>query len=703
MTALNSKFEIKPSVSPLLLQEIQGLRAIAVALIILFHLWPEQLSGGYIGVDIFFVISGFLITSHLLREIDATGSIQLGRFWARRARRLLPAAFFILIVILISTMMFLPVSSWQRVSVEIAASAVYVLNWILTFNALDYFAAGNSATAVQHYWSLSVEEQFYIFWPLIILTLISIALRTKLNTRRVITVGVVTVATLSFGYSIWYSYEAPAAAYFSTFTHAWEFSVGAFIALIDITLGGRKWVRLVDIRAIISWTGIVIIVSCSLFFTGATIFPGWVAVIPVVGAILVIIAGNTNGSRISPMPFLSSRPVQFLGDVSYSAYLWHWPLIVFSPFIIGRALDMQGNVIVLLLTLILAALTKRFVEDPFRSSSSILINQRFTFGFSGVGSIAVVLGSVALWVVLEQRTNIAIAKVELMLTGEEKCFGASAMLLGIECPNRFNVEQDLLLATGFVAEQISKKAGKVPLPSFGMGKTVIYSPGAEITIAIVGDSHADHYSPALVAIAKRNHWNLVRIRHNNCTPSFPSWDSPHQYDMGKKCQKYRQKSLFEKLPLIDEIDVIVTSSVAPRYAKTTTEEVQVQIAESFTKMWAAWTTSGKKVIVIPDVPGPGKAVGEARECVEAHPDVEAPCTAPRTEVLERDAMLVAATSTPLKGLSVLDLTDLYCDVENCHSVIGGLVVYRGGAHISRLFSLSLTPFIEEHIKDILDI
>jgi len=146
--------------------DIQALRALAVALVVLTHLWPEQVPGGYVGVDVFFVISGYLISAQLLRELNGTGRVRLGRFYARRVRRLIPAALFVLLLSGLAVWSLMPATAWNLTVKEVLASAFYVENWILGFSSLDYFASTNSATVAQHYWSLSVEEQFYLIWPL---------------------------------------------------------------------------------------------------------------------------------------------------------------------------------------------------------------------------------------------------------------------------------------------------------------------------------------------------------------------------------------------------------------------------------------------------------------------------------------------------------------------------------------------------------
>src|SRR5262249_35721944 len=208
--------------------EIQALRAVAVSIVVAWHFWPHSLSGGFVGVDVFFAISGFLITSHLLREADRTGAVGLARFWARRARRILPAALLVLFAVAIATIIFVPQIYWTQNFDGIRASTAYVENWFLAHQAVDYLHSNDVATPVTHFWSLSAEEQFYLIWPVLILFS---ALAARLRTRRrviAIVLGAVTLA--SFVYSIYDTNADPAQAYFITPTRAWEFGLGGLLA-----------------------------------------------------------------------------------------------------------------------------------------------------------------------------------------------------------------------------------------------------------------------------------------------------------------------------------------------------------------------------------------------------------------------------------------------------------------------------------------
>ncbi|MFC6344952.1 acyltransferase family protein, partial [Nocardioides hankookensis] len=234
---MNSENTVRRGFRP----EIQGLRAVAVLLVIAYHLYPNRVPGGYVGVDVFFVLSGFLITSHLFREADSTSHLSLVRFWGRRIRRLLPASLLVLAVSLVLTWVWVPQSMWEQTLRQIGASALYVENWALAAEAVDYSAIGNEPTLVQHYWSLSVEEQFYLVWPLLVVAALLLVRRRGVALRPVLTGVFGAVVLASFVYSVVITSHDTARAYFVTPTRAWEFGVGALVGLLGAS--ADPWLR----------------------------------------------------------------------------------------------------------------------------------------------------------------------------------------------------------------------------------------------------------------------------------------------------------------------------------------------------------------------------------------------------------------------------------------------------------------------------
>jgi peptidoglycan/LPS O-acetylase OafA/YrhL len=210
--------------------DIQGLRAIAVLAVLLSHIWPSLIPGGFVGVDVFFVISDYLITGSLFHELQRTGHIALSQFYVRRMKRLLPAATLVLIVVSILTICLLPPSRWEETAVEILASAFYLENWRLAWLGVDYLGAENTASPVQHFWSLSIEEQFYIFWPLVMIAA-GVAARRFVDLRTALAIPLLLIVTMSFSASVLLTETRPEAAYFLTYTRIWQLGLGGVLAI----------------------------------------------------------------------------------------------------------------------------------------------------------------------------------------------------------------------------------------------------------------------------------------------------------------------------------------------------------------------------------------------------------------------------------------------------------------------------------------
>ncbi len=302
--------------------DIQGLRALAVALVVIYHLYPGLLPGGFVGVDVFFVISGFLITGHLWRGYQRTGTVGVVDFWGRRARRLLPAAVLVLTVTWVVSRLVLPVSRLADTATQIRASALYFQNWQLAHDAVDYLTDQDPASPVQHFWSLSVEEQFYLLWPLLFLVAGFVARRRGGRSGRAVIAGLTSVLVVgSLTYSVYETRVDPKAAYFVTTTRMWELGLGGLLALLPAR--PQRWLAR---RGWLGWVGLAMIIAFPFALRGTTAFPGWVALLPVMGAVLLIAGGSAAG-RSGPAPLMSARLMVFLGGISYALYLWHWPVI----------------------------------------------------------------------------------------------------------------------------------------------------------------------------------------------------------------------------------------------------------------------------------------------------------------------------------------------------------------------------------------
>ncbi|MDQ5839588.1 MAG: acyltransferase, partial [Chloroflexota bacterium] len=370
------------------LPEIQALRAVAVMMVVLYHYWPGTLKGGYVGVDAFFVISGYLITSHLLRESDRTGTVRLWAFYARRARRLLPASLLVLLFAALGAILLLPTDLWDATAHELMASGFYVQNLWLASKAVTYSASNDVASPVQHYWSLSAEEQFYLVWPSLIIISCLLA-RRWLRGRTLTAVGftllLVTLGSLAL--SVWATQTNPAAAYFITPTRAWEFGAGALVVLLM-----RKWVPPLAWARLLRWLGLIALLASAWLFSGVTPFPGHAALLPVTATAAIIVAGDTGRADPSDL-IVRLRPVQWLGDASYSIYLWHWPMLVFAPYVVHHNLRAPELLALMLLCLVISGLSRSFAEDATRFWPRLTRTPRATLAAAGVGMLVIALVS----------------------------------------------------------------------------------------------------------------------------------------------------------------------------------------------------------------------------------------------------------------------------------------------------------------------
>ena len=385
--------------------DIEGLRAVAILAVVAYHAGLSAIPGGYVGVDVFFVISGFLITEHLSRELAERGGISFGAFYARRARRLLPSALLVIGVTVAVSCAVLPPLQAMVVAKDGLANAFYVGNYRYALQATNYLSVSGPVSPLLNYWSLGVEEQFYLVWPALLLVASLVWWRRPKRTRRAsrrkaqplfsaVVVAMALLAACSLAFSIWLTRANEPWAFFSLPTRAWELAVGGLLALVAPRL------RRLPPRgmSLLSWVGIGAIVFSAVAFTSATPFPGTAALVPVAGAAAVV-AGGCARSRLGAVWLLGRWPMQVIGRVSYTWYLWHWPALVLAPSIVGHRLSVWGNVAVCALALVLAAMTTVLLERPLQRASWLARPRRsllLTVGLSGAVAATILLSTAAL-------------------------------------------------------------------------------------------------------------------------------------------------------------------------------------------------------------------------------------------------------------------------------------------------------------------
>ena len=344
--------------------DIQGLRALAVLAVILDHLvgWPN---GGFVGVDVFFVISGFLITGLLLREYETTGSISFSKFYRSRIRRIAPAATLVLVVTTASAWTVFNLSRFTSTAWDAVWAFFFAANWRFANVGTDYFQASGPVSPLQHYWSLAVEEQFYFVWPWLMLLVFVLVRRNRLEVksvgRTVVGVTMVAIVASSFLWALWESANNPTWAYFSTFSRTWELGIGATIAVFA---GAAKKIP-TSVRSVLGWAGLIGILTSLFVVSDSVAFPAPWAALPVIATAMVIVA-NTGGQQKYLWP-LTNRVSGYIGNISYSLYLWHFPVIILGTAIVGIGLWQRWLFVAVFV--LAAVYTYHLVEDPIRKSN----------------------------------------------------------------------------------------------------------------------------------------------------------------------------------------------------------------------------------------------------------------------------------------------------------------------------------------------
>jgi peptidoglycan/LPS O-acetylase OafA/YrhL len=653
--------------------EIQALRAVAIMLVLVFHIWPWKLPGGYIGVDVFFVISGFLITKRLLFEIEETGAVSVPAFWARRARRLLPASLLVLLASMIAIYVFLPRTHWRQFLSEIEASVFYLENWKLAADGKNYWNRGLAISPIQHYWSLSLEEQLYFIWPALLAVVAAITPRTrKVFRSRALAAVFSTVTAGSLAYCISAMRSNPDPVFFDTFARAWEFSLGGLLALL-----GEPPREAAALQAIASWAGLAAIASGAALYSENTAFPGYAALLPVLGASAVIWA-RAPEHPWAPSKIMKSRVLQFLGDISYPIYLWHWPIVIILPQMIGRWLGARERLLVFAGTIIAAWLTKIAVEDPVRKAPFLRLRKpRFTFAMAAGGMVIVIAAFGCIRWSLENAALLAQYESGRLLSKNPPCLGAAARdpktqpclspgLDGAVIPNP-------IAQHPYVQEHIIEHTGILDIGELG-----VPAADAASTFAIVGDSHAHRLLVTLESVARAKRWrgfSIIRYPAVAGKIVFPG--SPEE----KECDDWNM-ALLKWLGHHPEVTTLFTTSKS-RVGRET------EAMAEFIREWKMMPRSIKHIVVIRDNP-----LNLSPDCVERalerarNPRAE--CFDLRAEALPIDAAAEAAKQTSMAD--VIDLTDFYCDARNCYHVIGGVLVYKDSTHLTLMFARTLAPY-----------
>ena len=652
--------------------EIQGLRAVAASLVVIYHVWLGRISGG---VDVFFLVSGFLITGQLFRA-SVRDRIRFRPLWGRMIKRLFPAALTVLLAVVGASLVLLPETRWFQTIREVLASAFYLENWKLARDSVDYFAQHNAASVVQHFWSLSIQGQFYLVWPLLVAV---VALTARLVRRSLRTTLLVALA-VTFAASLTYSVVLTAAdqplAYFHSLTRVWEFALGGLLALaIDSVTLPRT------VRIVLGWIGVLGLVSCGMVLQVGTMFPGYFALWPTLCASFVIAAGAT-GSAVGADRFLSSKPLEYLGNLSYSLYLWHWPVLVFALIAQDTArLDLVSGLAVIGMALVLSALTYHFVEEPVRRSTIGEANRWGAYRFGVIALVPVILATVAWQDWTEYKAN----NYQISLTDPDHP-GAQAREVGF----RYAGGDDVELAPPAVALQqdwakVDVRACHASTQDHELEVCPSEVPAPPVRrIVVVGDSHIQQYLAALQPVAERNNWQLITMLRGACPFSVDSVTEPG--DTG--CVEWNAAAVREIVAL--RPDAVLT--LASREMRVGLTE---QTPPGFVEQWRKLTAANIPVLAVRDNP---RFAESPAECALTKGATAPECTTARADIIPPLAPYTRIADLPA-NVTFLDFTNYICTKRRCPPVIGNVLVYLDDNHLSASFLTTLSPVLEQQIEE----
>jgi parallel beta-helix repeat protein len=665
--------------------DIEGLRAIAVGAVVLNHT-GLGVPGGYVGVDVFLVISGFLITRQLLTEVESRGRISFAGFYARRIRRILPAATIVSLATLWGAYMWAPPLRRASIGQDGLASAFFSLNWRLAQQGTDYFRSAGPASPFQHYWTLSVEEQFYVLWPLI-LAAVALFIRDRRQRTRAIAIVLWTIVLVSLMASIHITRSSHSYAYFGTHTRAWELALGALVALGANRL--RSLPRLV--AAVLGWAGLgAIVVACAIYGAGTT-YPGSAVILPVAGAALIIAAGSGAAvPRFGAERLLALPPMRWIGRLSYSLYLWHWPLIILLPDALGHPLSTLQTFAAIGAALVLSGLTYIFVEQPFSRQRGLIAHPRRAFALAAV----LICGTAAAALVLaataptddqgRSTTPTVVAALQAAANG-------GVVTAPDITDDVTTLPADVTPALDQAAEDFPDSQGceiaiqdtnpKLPCDQFG-------DPNGDTSVVLVGDSHAGQWLGALDSIAKSEHWKLTVLAKAGC-PLGAYTDYENETGAGgtDRCNSWRTQML--ALVAAQRPDIVIIGSQARKVADTESEK----LSEVITKLGSG----GARVVFLGDTPAP-RTVGDIPDCLSKNTSQVQNCAIARTDGIDTPGRSAEMQAAAAAGARVIDPSAWFCSATVCPAVVDKYVVYADASHITATYAMLRAPQLQSALE-----
>jgi len=686
--------------------DIEGLRGVAVLAVLAYHAFGLP-QGGFTGVDVFFVISGFLITGILLREVDRTGRISITAFYGRRARRILPAALVVLLVTVAgSALVWFTPRAWSVV-LDGIASALFVQNWHLIAVGTDYLHATDPASPLQHFWSLAVEEQFYAVWPIVILLAALPAARRVLGRRSLLVVAIA-LTSLSMAFAAVESAITPTTGYFDSVSRAWELGAGALLAMAGPVLGRLSQ----RVHALLFWAGLAAIAASALLVTSGSAFPWPAALLPVAGTVLVLASGDRVGRSGA---VLRNRPLRWVGRISYSLYLWHFPVVVVVAALAGTGIVPMS--LAVLASFLLAAASERWVERPFlrtaparrRSDTADRVPRRRVFDAALATLMVCALGALG---VGQLRGPAAFSQPQAfaaLVTGSEPTAPAArSPFAPADLPREVTRAVRDAAAGRTDADLVDSATPDALAPALLTGgcrnglqdgdiaapRTCEWGdPDAPRTAMVVGDSVALSWTPAVVA-ALGDGWRVIAVGYASCPVGhFTPGVIGTQLRYPEQCER-AQQAMLDAVATVRP-DLVVTSS-ADGYLST----MHVPTGSTPATTWqrstehalTALAASADRVVLLEGTP----TVLSPTACVNRITGVTECTGSPDPTASEKRTAEQRAVSTVGGDTRYVRTSAWLCTADgSCPTIVDGTLVRPDGTHLTAQMSERLSAVMRD--------
>ena len=689
-------------------RDIEGLRAVAVLAVLLFHAGVPGLEGGYVGVDVFFVVSGYLITSLLVAERAGTGRISLGDFYARRARRILPVSSLVAVATLGASWLWLQPLRLVTLSTDVLAVASFSSNLVFAGRGADYLSSSLPPSPLQHYWSLGVEEQFYLVWPVLLALVCWRAVSRRDIATRIGAVATV-VGTASFLACMSLMNTSQPWAFFSPHTRAFELAMGALVAVIPAPKLAFDKVA----STTLAWSGLAVIAATVVVFDETTKFPGPWAIVPVAATALVLRGGEVHAR--GPNLVLGLAPLQWLGSRSYSAYLWHWPVLIVGAAAVSRDLTPIEGVACTVGALALSEISYRFVENPIRTDRGMRGTRALALAVSllavvaGTGILArnnppqvagagnvetpVLTPTTTTLVPMVDATTTTVTPVAPRLPGE-----GSPISPVVQAVSTTGLPANLTpsLTSVFGDEpSIYSNNCHVDFSSTAVKHCVFGDPTSNVVIGLYGDSHAAEWFPTFEKVARDRKWKLITYTKRGCPPVDLTTYSRVLGKVYTQCEPWRRNVLKKmvtdgvKMVFIGHFDRLLAADTRlPMWQKDWRAALQGAID--------ALSTRGIRPILIEDTPFPGQDIPT---CLSSSYTNVGSC-APIVSAAYRSDMQDMRRDFAAQGVDVLWVRNWFCTESVCPPIVGNILVYRDDNHMTVTYAEFLAPLLDGAIADV---